>query len=104
MILLLLFTKLPKFSVQTFATIMSYRGRGGGPDRRFEVKQRLRDKLLQSQRSDDPSGSIYGEQSNQNSERHPPELRGRDIGLWYARRNKEKRDRGEGPSEKRKAS
>lgn len=82
---------------------MSYRGRGGGRDRRFDTKQRLRDKL-QSQRSENSSGSSsFSEQSNHHdTERHPPELRGREIGLWYARKNKNKRENGEGPSEKRK--
>lgn len=87
---------------------MSYRGRGGrGRDRRTDdVKQRLRDKLQQGQnetKSDDRDAESSSNRSqSQNYDKPPPGLRGRDIGMWYARRNKERRDAGEAPPERRK--
>lgn len=89
---------------------MSYRGRGGrGRDRRTDdVKQRLRDKLQQSQNesnSDDrdaESSNASNRSQTQNDDKPPPGLRGRDIGMWYARRNRERREAGEAPPERRK--
>lgn len=82
---------------------MSYRGRGGGRDRRFDVKQRLRDKLQSQQNAS--SSEFTADSSHRNPDRHPPGLRGRDVGMWYRDRAREKkRERGETSSERRKVS
>jgi hypothetical protein len=69
------------------------KGRGGrhGGSSYNQNAQRLREKLNERrQENNEEVSETKNESNDQNDfERHPPHLRGRDIGLWYARKNKD---------------
>lgn len=73
------------------------RGRGGGGNSYNQNAQRLRDKLRESRQENDNEASGSGESNENRFERHPPHLKGRDIGLWYARKNKDNRPENDEP-------